>query len=221
MRVRRSWGPWAFLVLLGCGDPLIGPGYSGTPAFTVGGTVLQGNLRVPASHGALELGVFWIAQPAQVEQQARLEAGLAEYHLTLFEPPPPSAFGFDSLAPAETLAIAVMVLYAEVDGRPGLTSDGDLVLGASAQHLLVYADPGLTPGPTLAAALPGLTPGYQLYAQSETSTCTFDRATTCTAAGPPVRVDTLDQVPLTLWPTPAEVRVPSPALGDRPLWATP
>ena len=99
--------------LVGCGDPLVGPTYSGTPLFSLGGAVIQPDARVPSSHGGLQLGVFWVGGDGQVEQRARLDSGLAEYTLTLFDAPPESAFGFESLDPDRTLAIGVMFLYAE------------------------------------------------------------------------------------------------------------
>lgn len=208
-------------ILSGCGDPLVGPGYSGTPLFSLGGAVIQPDLRVPSSHGDLRLGVFWVGGDGQVEQRARLDSGLAEYTLTLFEPPPDSAFGFLSLVPADTLAIGVMVLYAEVDPGGGFDPSSDLILGAAAQHLLVYVAEALVEGGAGASVFGPRGPGYHLFAQTEPSRCHLLEASGCPAQGLPQAADPNLPVPLSLWSRPDQVLVPAPALGAAPLWATP
>ncbi|MBK6686627.1 MAG: hypothetical protein IPG45_19315 [Deltaproteobacteria bacterium] len=207
--------------LLACGDPLVGPEYSGTPLFSLGGAVIQPDARVPSSHGGLELGVFWVGGDGQVEQRARLDSGLAEYTLTLFDPPPVSAFGFVSLVPDRTLAIGVMVLYADGDQVSGLDPGNDLILGAAAQHLLVYLAAPLPEGGAGASVFGPLAAGYHLFAQGEPSTCHFLDAEVCPAQGLPAAADPGLAVPLSLWSRPEQVLVPAPALGPAPLWATP
>lgn len=219
--MKVGWLAIALGAPLACGDPLIGPGYSGTPLFSLGGAVIQPDARVPSSHGGLQLGVFWVGGDGQVEQRARLDSGLAEYTLTLFDPPPESAFGFASLVPDRSLAIGVMVLYAEADQQSGLDPGRDLILGAAAQHLLVYAAAPLTEGGAGASVFGPLGPGYHLFAQAEPSTCHFLDADRCPAQGPPVAADPERAVPLSLWSRPDQVLVPAPALGPAPLWATP
>lgn len=210
-----------------CGDPLIGSRFAGTPDVSLGGAVRLADLRVPGDHGELALRVFWIGAPsgggAPVEQEARLDSGFAEYSMTLFDAPPPGASAFSSLLDGAPLALGVIALYADRNGNGALELDEDLLLGATAQHLLVFAGATITEGDPAAALLGAIPAGYHVFEHDRESACHFVDAASCAPEGGLARVSALDKVALSIWSEPEKVIVPAPAIasGGASVWAVP
>ncbi|MCC7380356.1 MAG: hypothetical protein IT384_00895 [Deltaproteobacteria bacterium] len=203
------------LASAGCGDPLVGSSYLGTAEIEVRGVVLQGSPRIPAEHGELKLSVFWIGAQGSagpIEQEARLESGLAEYSMKLFDAPSAEAGGFSDLLPGSTLAIGVIALYADKDEDGKLDVEKDLLLGAGAQHLLVFAGSAVDGAAPAGALLGSLAPGYHVVMQAMPGNCRFVEAEGCAAEGTLVEADDPLHVSLTLWAHPEDVVVPAPAL---------
>ena len=203
---------------MGCGDPLIGPTYLGTPLFQLGGPVIQGNPRVPASHGDLSARVFWLRAPEGAEEQwARLDGGLAEFSMTFFEPPPPEAMTFSS-----RFSLGIIVLYADRNEDQRFDPAQDQLLGASAQHVVVYAQETLDAEEPSFALLGRLEPGYHVFEHDRPSRCPFVTAAACSPEGGLARTTDTGDVPLTLWTRPEGVLVPAPALGESTsIWGMP
>lgn len=207
------------IALCACGDPLVGSSFSGTPELSLGGVVVQSNTRIPSSHGPLGIGVFWIsAADARVEQRARLDSGLAEFSLTLFDPPPQEAAAFSDLLPGGTLAMGVIVLYADADESGDLDLSQDLLLGASAQHVLVHAWSAVEPDTPAAALLGTIGTGYHVYQHDRPSACRFVDAEGCAGEGGLLSFEETGNIPLNLWAEPDQVIVPAPALRSGSIW---
>lgn len=208
------------LILAGCGEPLVGSSYLGTELFKLGGVVVQPNHRIPAMHGALALSLFWIggqaASDARVEQHAQLDSGFSEYSMTLFDPPPAGAAGFSDLLPGGELSIGVIVLYADKDTSGSLDLASDLLLGASADHVVVFASAPVSAGTPAAALLGELDAGYHTYRNDGPSSCRFVEAASCAPQG--TLTATTGPVSLSLWPTAEEVVVPAPAARQGTIW---
>jgi hypothetical protein len=198
-----------------CGDPLIGESYRGTPALTIGGVVMQASSRIPSNHGPLALSIFWIGatngEPWPIEQEGLLDSGLAEYSMILFDPPPASASRFSALTGGGALAIGVIALYADKNENGVLELEGDLLLGASAQHLLVYAGADIPETSAASSLLGPIAAGYHIYGHDRPSVCRFIDAAHCAPEGALAPADAR-AVSLTLWMTPEEVVVPAPAM---------
>lgn len=211
------------LALAGCGDPLVGDTFTGTPVFSIGGAVVQANPRVPASHGVVSARLFWIgATDAGGEQAARLDADLAEFSMTLFEPPPAEATAFGALVEQGTLGLAVIGVYADTDDDQRYDPEVDRLLGASAQHVVVHTSEGVAAGSPAAALLGELPPGYHLYEHDQPSACRFVQAASCPEEGGLRPAESPQDVTLTLWAAPEDVRVPAPALeAGASIWTTP
>ncbi len=210
----------------GCGDPLVGPQYLGEQVFAVGGSVVQMGGRIPASHGELKLSLFWIGggADAQVEQSAELGSGLASFSLTLFDPPPAAASTFGDLrGDGGRLGLALIALYADADADGRLDRDSELLLGASARHLIGWTDGPLPAGSAAASLLGTVGRGYQLFEYDGPDACALVSAASCAGAGRLAPVVATSTVVLTLWDAPEAVMVPSPALGPAPtpttIWA--
>lgn len=199
--------------LVACGDPVVTEHYAGTPVFEIGGAVVQANARIPASHGVSSARLFWIgAAPGDGEQAATLGSGLAEFSITLFDPPPSSAAAFSDLVSAGTLGIGVIALYADTDDDQTFDPTQDRLLGASAQHVVVHASEGVASGDPAEAVFGLLSPGYHLFVHDQPSQCRFVDAATCPPEGSVSPAPNRGDVTLTLWSQPEEVRVPAPAL---------
>jgi hypothetical protein len=197
----------------------VGTRYEGTPRITVGGTVIQGNVRVPAMHGPLALSVFWIGADsgaAPVEQASRLDSGVAQYSMTLFDAPPAGAAGFSALAGGGALALGVIALYADKDGDGALDLSTDLLLGASAQHLLVFSERGVSEDSAAFTLTGTLSPGYHALVHESESRCAFVRAAECAPEGSLREAKNQDAITLTLWPDAESVVVPAPAVARGP-----
>lgn len=221
MSVRRF--SLLFLALAGCGDPLVGPSYVGTPELEVRGVVRQAGSRIPSAHGPLKLSVFWIGAAGggggAVEQEARLESGIAEYSMKLFDAPTSEASGFTALMPDSPLALGVIALYADKDDNGRLDLSTDLLIGASAQHLVVFAGRAIAAESPAAALLGSLGPGYHVVQHDRASSCHFVDAARCAPEGGLVEVVQPSTVALTLWQFPEEVVVPAPALSAGTIWS--
>lgn len=199
---------------LSCGQPLVASEFSGTPVFTVGGAVNSSSARVPANHGPLELSVFWVGAPSQgslqAEQSAQLDSGLGAFSMTLFDPPTVEASGFSDLVLSGQLALGVIVLYADKDSSGGLELSQDLLLGASARHVVVHATEPITASDPAAELVGALEPGYHLFYLEGPAGCRFVDAAQCPSEGRLVPAPDLGAVSLSLWATPQEVIVPAP-----------
>ena len=214
-------------LLVGCGDPLVGPSFLGTPSFELGGTVDEAAAGAFAAQDKLRLSLFWIgfdsrehARPV-VEQRAAIDQGLGTFRMTLFGAPPPDAVGFDAWTPDGVHAgVALIVLYADNNENEALNSYSpdpnagpDIVVGASATHLVAYADAPIPAEAPLATMLGTLEPGYHLFENVDGSTCAFTDTTGCRGAGRLTRVDPKEaRVALRLSGNRAAVLVPNPAV---------
>lgn len=208
------------LACASCGPPLVGSNFYGTPQFSVGGAVVSVVSRVPSSHGRLELSVLWVgaAQPGSqpVEQQAQLDSELGAFTMTLFDPPSQAASGFSDLVNEGQLAVGVIVLYADQNGSGALEPAQDLLLGASAQHVVVYSEGPVAPQELAAELVGPLEAGYHLLQLDGESTCRLVQATECQGQGKLLATSDLDEVTLSLWGTAEEVRVPAPRRPSSP-----
>ena len=229
--IRMGWTPsrsaprWATLTLaaawvsamgMACGDPLVGPGFVGTPEVSIQGGVEQRGGRLPMDHGALQLGVFWVrsstTDATRVEQETQVEPGLAAYTLRLFDAPPPGALRFAD----GRVGLGVLVLYADRDGSGAFERARDLVLGAAPQHLVAYAREAALPVPGQASVT--LPIGYSVLVHDVPSACAFVATEGCRPEGAIAPTDAA-RVPLVLWDAPEVVVVPAPALDGASVWA--
>lgn len=210
-------------MLAACGDPLVTEQYAGTPTFEIGGAIVQANARIPASHGVASARLFWIgAASLDGEQPAELGAGFAEFSMTLFDPPPPAAAAFSDRVDVGTLGIAVVAVYADTNDDALFDPEVDRLLGASAQHVVVYTSDGVDAEDPAHAFLGALEPGYHVFEHDRASTCRFVLAADCAPEGGLVRSEDTGDVTLTLWAEPGDVQVPAPALdADVSIWSAP
>lgn len=207
-------------LLAGCGDPLVGPEFLGQPLLEVGGSVVQLGGRIPVMHGPLSLSLFWVGTgatgPQRVEQSAALDSGLASFGMTVFDAPPAAATTLGPLRGDERrLGLALIALYADRDANGRLDPGADLVLGASARHLIGWADAPLPPGSSAALLLGALGEGYQLFEHQldgGSTQCPLAAADTCAGEGRLLAVPDDSTIVLTLWDDPGLVVVPAPAL---------
>lgn len=227
MRSRVRW----LLVSLGaaaCGDPVVGPGYWGTPSFAVRGSVVEvdGRVETPEDEN-LRLSLFWIGfdsrmrQRPNIEQRAEVDSGLATFEMAVFGEPPEEALAFSDLATGGTarLGVALIVLYADNNSNGELNSyapreEGpDTVLGASDSHLIVFNTEPPHVSSEAAHLFGALAPGYHLFGVTSRSACRFVVAESCTGEGMLLQADPAEEgVVLSLYADEATVRVPSPAL---------
>jgi len=220
---------WLLPLCLSCGQPLVASEFSGTPVFTVGGAVNSSSARVPANHGPLELSVFWVGARAQgslqVEQSAQLDSGLGAFSMTLFDPPSVEASGFSDLVLSGQLALGVIVLYADKDSSGGLELSQDLLLGASARHVVVHTTEPISADAPAADLVGAIEPGYHLFYLEGPAGCRFVDAAECPSEGLLVPAPDLGAVSLSLWATPQEVLVPAPGRPatepEGSIWVTP
>lgn len=214
----------ALAVATGCGTPLIEEGFWGTPTFRVAGAVdRSGDAQPPAE--PLRLSLFWIGYDSRteptrpVEQRAALDAGLGRFDMRVFGDPEARALGFSRIAGGVGLGLALIVLYADQNDNQSLNSytpfaEGgpDQVVGASAKHLVVYAAGPLPPDSPAAEMLGAIPGGYHLYRFEGPLACRFAAATGCFGNGVLVREPSQSSVTLTLYESPGQVVVPSPAV---------
>ena len=178
--------PILIALLLGCGDPIVGDDYLGTPVFALQGAVVQSE---PAPVDDARLSLFWIGFDSRthdrnvVEQRTTLDAAFARFNLAVFDAPPPEALAFDGAG------IALLVVYADGNDNDALNADlrstdggPDTILGASPTHLVVYATDRLAGEGRAAGILGELEPGYHLF-ETDDSSCAFARAFDCVGAG--------------------------------------
>lgn len=205
------------LLVVGCGDPLVGEDYLGTPAFEIHGAVQQA--RGGADVRGARLSLFWIGFDSQtqarqvVEQRVTVDHAFARFDLALFDDPPPEALTFDGAG------IALIVVYADRNESGGLNSEvrtpeegPDVILGAAATHVVAFASRALEPDGRAGRVLGAIDAGYHLFESSD-STCHFIEATQCIGQGALRRVDAAEtDVLLDLHPTPETVVVPNPAV---------
>jgi hypothetical protein len=161
----------------------------------------------------------------QVEQTAQLDSGLGAFSMTLFDPPPPDASAFSDLVSRGQLALGVIVLYADKDNSGDLGLSQDLLLGASARHIVVHSTEAISAEDPAAALLGAIRPGYHLYYLEGPAGCRFVEAAQCDSEGTLVPAPDLEAVSLLLWSTPEEVLVPAPgrptATPEQSIWASP
>lgn len=213
------------LLAAACGDPVVGPDYLGTSMFSVGGSVAQTGALAPELQDSLRLSLFWIGfdsrsrQRPPIEQHASVDDGLARFRMTLFDPPTAGSLTFDELTQGSAgVGIALIVLYADNNTNGALNSytplleDGpDTVLGASASHLVVFADTSVPASSPAGALLGPVDPGYHLFANASGTTCLFVRSADCQGVGRLERVAAEDgNIVLTLYPEATQVEVPNP-----------
>lgn len=200
---------------LACGDPLVGPGFVGTPELSIQGGVEQRGGRLPMDHGDLKLGVFWIRSSTtgatRVEQETQVEPGLAAYTLRLFDAPPAEALRFAD----GRVGLGVIVLYADRDTSGAFERATDLVLGAAPQHVVAYARDAASPVPGQPTAT--LPIGYSVLVHDVASACAFFAAESCRPEGGLAPTQAA-RVPLVLWDDPGFVVVPAPAVGMGSVW---
>ncbi len=203
------------VLALGCGDPLVGDAYLGTPAFELHGAVQQAEV---AEVSNARLSLFWIGFDSRtqsrqvVEQRATVDSEFARFDLALFDAPPPEALTFDGAG------IALVVVYADRNENGALNSDlrspqegPDTVLGASVRHLVVYATDALEARGRAAGVLGSIAAGYHLY-ETDDSSCRFVEAAHCVGQGTLTEVDPSTALLVELHPDPSAVRVPNPAV---------
>ncbi len=190
----------------------MGETYLGTPVFDLEGSVVA---EGPSPTDELRLSLFWIGfdsiaeERTVVEQRTFLDSGLARFRVSLFDSPGEDALRF------EGVGIALLVLYADNNDNGmlnrGPISDGpDIVVGASASHLLVYAEEPVS-ADSLAGKILGAVPaGYHLFENASGHTCTFVYSQGCAGAGTLQRVEGSAEVLLRLEADPEQVQVPNP-----------
>lgn len=201
--------------LVACGDPLVGETYLGTPIFELAGPVKTEVARVPAGHGPVRARLFWVgAGSVPLEQEAELSSQLLGFSMHLFEAPPASALHGEL-----GIGLAIIALFADVDGDGVFDGAQDLLLGASRQHLVVHAPRPVRAGDP-AADLVGLLPaGYHLFEHDAPSQCRFEVVAECEPEGRLVPAPG-SEVVLNLWGEAHLVRVPAPLLSPgRSIWA--
>lgn len=218
----------AMVCTVGCGDPLVGEDYLGTPLFEVHGGVQRVSVgREPADHGEVRLSLFWIGfdsaseQRDVVEQRTDLDPALAGFSMAAFDAPPEEALTFDGGTAA--VGIALIVLYADGNANEQLNAaetpetGPDVLLGASETHVVAYADRPVTDGSPAAAILGTVGPGFHLFENSGAHTCPFTSPDGCDGRGALTAVEPeAANVVLTLHDDARAVRVPNPEVPRRP-----
>lgn len=203
------------LLLLGCGDGLVGPDYLGTPLFGLQGAVVAAESAAPMDP---RLSLFWIGYDTRtqarqvVEQRITVDAAFARFDLAVFDTPPPEALTF------EGAGIALIVVYADGNDNDALNSDiraptdgPDTILGASREHLVVFASETLDADGRAGGILGPLTPGYHLF-ESNDASCQFLAAAHCRGVGAIRPADPAADITIRLEATPDAVFVPNPAV---------
>ncbi len=209
--------------LAGCGDALVGAEFKGRPLFQMSGPIVQVNARVPTSHGAVRLAVFWAGStPNQElnlnqEQSADLESQLAAYRMQLFDEPAADATTLSNLVekPEGRLGIGVVVLYAERDGIQGYSPATDFLLGATEDHLIAWSATDVAPDTGAHRLLGPMKSGFALYRYESPASCPFLSVNQCEGSGELTQVSLESEVTLTLIGEPAGVLVPSPLLDPQ------
>lgn len=208
------------LLLVGCGDPLVGETFLGTPVFSIeGAVVMTPTARTPTDHGDVQISLFWIGvnslyQPTiGVEQRAELTSGLGEYSMTLFDPPPDDSTTFSDLLDSDgEFGLALVVVYADGNGDQVLDLGVDTLLGASQQHLIGYANRPLEVTDRASDIVGTIEAGYHLFEHDQSSACRFVEAASCEGEGNLRLVPNDTRVVLTLHQDAANVIVPAPRL---------
>lgn len=207
-------------LLGGCGDPIVGDDYLGTPVFALQGAVVQ---AAPAPVTDPRLSLFWIGFDSRthdrsvVEQRTTLDAAFARFELAVFDAPPPEALAFDGAG------IALLVVYADGNDNGALNADlrssdtgPDTILGASPTHLVVYVKDRLTSTGRAVDILGDLEPGYHLF-ETDDSSCAFARAFDCVGVGALRKVAPDDAALFIRLESSADaVMVPNPAVPGQP-----
>jgi len=149
-RLRRAW-PRAVLLAsslsagalsAGCGDPLVGVDYSGTPLLS-----FEGQIRtiddLPASSAPLRLSVFYSPQgrtdaPAAAlveDRTVSVAVGFpSTFRVNVFQPPPASW-----LVEGSGFAIASILVYEDTDRAGHFVPGRSRVLGGSLDRAVLYA----------------------------------------------------------------------------------
>jgi hypothetical protein len=213
------------LALAACGTPLVEDTFLGTPLFRAEGSVTNAGQRPAPAEDPLRLSLFWIGfdsrgEPTQpVEQRTALDSGLGRFDMRVFGTPPERALRFSGIAGGAPLGLALIVLYADENANQALNSytplaEGgpDLVVGASATHLVAYAAAPIPAGSPAAELLGPIAAGYHLFRFEGPLACRFAGATSCIGNGVLIPEPSLDAIVLTLYDTPGDVVVPSPAV---------
>lgn len=215
----------------GCGDALVGETFLGSPLFRVEGAVQRAEVgREPTDHGEVRLSLFWIGfdRPDEardvVEQRTDLDPALGGFEMAAFDIPPEDALAFDGGAPGGdevAVGFALLVLYADGNANAQLNAGGDssgpdVLLGASASHVVVYADGPVDIGSPAGEITGAIDAGYHLFENAGGHVCPFSATRGCAGRGVVVEVDpTQANVVLTLYDRPEQVVVPSPDVpGD-------
>ena len=207
----------------GCGDGLVGEDYLGTPWLTLGGQVTV-QPAVPEPDNP-RLSLFWLgydttglarsALEQRVEVENRFPAG---FTMSVFDAPPAAALPF-ALQDGGGLGVAFLAVYADANDNGMMNSDPlvapagpDALIGASARHLVLYAEAAVDPSSDAGTrAGGGLEPGYHLMESVEASaTCSYSDTLDC--RGDPHLVEVAADTPLelTIVGDPRAVVLPKP-----------
>ncbi len=218
-------------LLAGCGDPLVGDRFLGTPMLTLSGQVtVRPGVSEPSRP---RLSLFWLGfdttdlSRSAMEQRVEVENRFpAAFSMAVFDPPPVEAMPYHEPGdPDARVGVAFLAVYADLNDNGIMNSDSfvaqgpDQLIGASPHHVLVYTSKGLPEG-TQKAALLGvpLEPGYTLLvsdsvdARADTS-CGYGADLQCgqgEATLTPTTPDTTD-LELEITGNPQTVVLPKPA----------
>jgi len=136
------------IAVSGCGDPLRGVEYQGTPMLTVEGQVVIMQSMIDLQ-GEVRVALYWSSvqeHGQQHQQEVTIDTNFpARYQLTLFTPPPDEVIRENGRMPLP-VAIGVPLLYEDQDGDGKFDADSDLVLGGAHSALVIYMD-GEPPAP--------------------------------------------------------------------------
>lgn len=215
----------ALALLAGCGGPLVGDEYLGTPALRLEGSVTV-EPWVPEPDNP-RVSLFWLGYDTTSLARSSLEQRTvvddrfpAAFSLAVLDAPPAEALAYVDPETGARLGVAFVAVYSDENGNGMMNSDPldapagpDRLIGASSRHLVAYATAGIELGSSLGALLAlGLSPGYHLMeSAAPEATCNYAAELSCAGEGRLAEVPAGTRLELTVAGDPRSVVLPRPA----------
>lgn len=133
----------ATLLCPGCGDALVDGDYRGEPLITIRGEILQDE-PLGAVEGPVLVSVFWGANTRsmspRVEQAVNVRTEFpSRYTLDVYQPPSAEVM-FETPREKQTIAMGLILLYADGDGDEIFDPEVDALIGTSQSSVLLWVE---------------------------------------------------------------------------------
>jgi len=215
----------AVATLAGCGGPLVGDGFLGTPALRLEGQVSVKPYAPEPENPRVSL--FWLGYDTSNLARSSLEQRVvvdnrfpASFSLAVFDPPPDEARPFVEPETGARLGVAFVAVYADLNDNGMMNSDPleapagpDMLIGASDRHLVVWADDPVETGSVLGALLAvGIGAGYHLMeSTTPEARCNYGDGLGCAGEARVAEVAPDTRLELHVEGDPRAVALPKPA----------